>query len=372
MPRLSLRLILSTDAEESETAPAVPGLLRQIATECGLRVGGWRADADPWRIRSQEDLDRLIAMLEARDRHLPVYVASGDERTETPDQPLIDAAALARATLGLAHVVIVPAQATHPLSEAFGKVRAVYHGAVRVYLPGFDSASDPYDHRLLLAERIRLDPASCMRELRRLAATESLRRRRLGHDVMPFAAARSVALRIEQEAGAKAGASEAAQLAAAQKRVAALEAELASSRAQAGESFDLAHQEEERAKVAEARLRGALARIDQLSGALKERGQDPDQDRPVPQTWDEFIDWCDEVLAGRVVLAPVARNGIKKPAFADVALGSGPVKYFVSARSGVIHGLAEVHHAHAALSADACAVAPDGAAFPAVAWRAAR
>jgi hypothetical protein len=319
-PRLSLRLILSTPEDEPVVEPAVPGLLRQIVKHCGMRIGGYAAAAEPWRVDSEEEISRLVVMLEAADRHLPVFVVSGDERAADPTQPLIDVEALAHTTLGLAHVVIAPAKATYGLSDAFGKLRSVYHGAVRVYMPGFDSASDPYDHRLILAETVRRDPAACLRDLRRLAATESLRRSRLGHDVMPFAAVRSAALRIEQEIRIEVGASDADQLAAAQKRIDALEAELAASRAQADQSFELAHQEEERAKGAEAQLFGTRARIRQLEEQWTARGQRLDADVQFPESWNVFSDWCDQVLVGRLVLAPAARSGIKKAVFGDVAL----------------------------------------------------
>jgi hypothetical protein len=319
-PRLSLRLVLSTAEQEPDIVPAVPGLLRQLIDRCGLRVGPYPIFAQAWQIASPQDIDRLIAMLGAADRRLPVFVASGDERGTDPDQPLLDADNLAHATLGLAHVV--PAAATYRLSDAFGKVRSVYHGAVRVYMPGFDPASDPRDHRLILADTVRRDPAACLRVLRHFAAAESLRRTRLGHDVVPFAAVRSVALRIEQQARADAGASEADLLAAAQKRIDALEAELAESRAQADQNVELAHQEEERARSAEAQLFGARARIGQLEEQLTARGQKPDTNVRVPETWDGFADWCDQTLIGRLVLAPAARNGIKKAAFADVPLAA--------------------------------------------------
>ncbi len=318
VPRLSLRLLVSTGEDELRIAPHVPGLLQQVAKHCGLRVGGYDASPGALHVQSADDFDKFIAMLESPKRRLPVIVAAGDERTADPDRPLIQADRLARATLGLAHVVVLPAAATYSLSDAVGNARSVFHGAVRVYMPGFDTAADPYQHRLILADTVRRDPEAVLSGLQALAATASLRRTRLGHDVVPFAAVRSVALRAEQEARTSAGASEADQLAAAKKSLEALTAERDVARALADENFEVAHQEEERAKAAEARLHGALARIEQLKAALTSRGQDPDSGITLPETWDRFADWCDEALVGRLVLAPVARSGIKKAVFADV------------------------------------------------------
>lgn len=274
VPRLSLRLLVSTGENELRFDPHVPGLLQQVAKHCGLRVGGYDAAPGASHVQSADDFDQFIAMLESPARRLPVFVASGDEHTADPDRPLIEADRLARATLGLAHVVVLPAAATYSLSDAVGKLRSVFHGAVRVYMPGFDTAADPYQHRLILADTVRRDPEATLCGLQAFAATESLRRTRLGHDVVPFAAVRSQ--RAEQEARASSGASAADQLAAAKKSLEALTVERDEERARAKDTFELAYQEEERAHAAESQLRGALARIEQLKAALTSRGQDPD------------------------------------------------------------------------------------------------
>ena len=320
LPRISLRLLVSSAEQELDIEPAVPGLLLQIVSSVGLRVGGFGATAEAQWASTEEDVGRLIDLIESRQRRLPVFVATGDERADDPDRPLIDVVALAKATCGLAHVFVVPASATYALSDAFGKLRSVYHGAVRAYMPGFDSSSDPFEHPLRLGDAVALDPARCVRDLRWFAARESVRRIRLGHDVIPFDGVRSVALRIEQEASARGGATDAVQLATAKRRVAALEEALEKQRAQAELNAKLAEDEEERAKAAEALLRKANARVQQLDSLLKERGQDPDADLVPPTQWEELADWCDEKLAGRVVLAPAARRGLKKAEFADVAL----------------------------------------------------
>lgn len=317
--RLSLRLLVSTNEDQLRIDPHVPGLLQQIAKNCGLRVGDYDVVPGSFYVRSPADFDHFMVMLESSERRLPVFVASGDERTADPDSPLIDVDHLARATMGLAHVVVLPAAATYNLSDAVGNARSVFYGAVRIYMPGFDTAADPYQHRLILADTVRRDPDATLRSLQAFAATESLRRTRLGHDVVLFAAVRSVALRAEQEARASAGASDADQLAAMKKSLEALTAERDQARALVDENFEFAQHEEERAKAAEARLRGALARIEQLKAALTTRGQDPDAGITLPETWDRFADWCDEALVGRLVLAPAARSGIRKAFFADVS-----------------------------------------------------
>jgi hypothetical protein len=304
--------------------------LQQVATACGLSVGAYPIQAQPWRIDSDEDFESLVAMLESRDRRLPVLVASGDERSDDPSAPLIDADTLARATLGLAHVVVMPATRTYALSDAFGKVRAVYHGGVRIYLPGFDSASDPYAHRLVLGETIRRDAERSMSDLRAYVANESLRRTRLGKEVLPFAAVRSAALRLEQEQRVDEDASEAEQLATAYKRIEALEAEVKATAAEAEQSLEMAEAEEERANAAEALLNAAQARIQALQRHLAARGLDSDTEITIPDAWDDFPDWCDQAFVGRLVLAPTARKGVRRPLFSDVQQAARGLNWLAS------------------------------------------
>ncbi|MCS6890762.1 MAG: hypothetical protein NZN45_04030 [Rhodovarius sp.] len=318
---LGLRLLVASPEEEPDFEPAVPGLLRQIAKQPGLLADGRQLSAAPWRITSDADLARLIALLESPTRRLPVFLASGDERAADPDQPMIDVAMLARTMLGLAHVVVVPARLTYGLSDAFGRLRSCYHGAVRAYLPGFDSAADPYRHPLILPETHQRDPAGTLAGLRRLAAKESLRRLRLGADVLAFAAVRRAALEFAQAAAAPSRSGTAEQLEDARQRIAALQAELDQKQAEAEQYFTLAQQEEERAQAAEAQLHHARQRIAQLEAMLAARGE-PAAEEELPKAWEELADWCDRMLIGRLVLAPAARRGIKKALFRDHRLAA--------------------------------------------------
>ncbi|MEG9883487.1 MAG: hypothetical protein V6Z86_02500 [Hyphomicrobiales bacterium] len=327
LPQLSLRLLVSTAEEELSISPHVPGLMQQIAEKDGLSVEALPLAAQPWRIDTDSDVEDLIEMLESRDRRLPVLVVTGDERAEAPS---INTDALARATLGLAHVVALPADRTYALSDAFGKIRSVYHGAARVYLPGFDAGSDPYEHRLILGDAIRVDPKRAVTELRRIAASESLRRTRLGHDVIAFAAVRSVALRIEQERRSVEGVSDTDQVEVLQRRLKALETEVVATKAEATQNFELAASEEERAKLAESQLHASRRRIQILQAQLSARGLDPDDELIIPRSWEDFAEWCDKNFVGRCVLSAAARWGVRKPQFQDVGLVGRCIRWLAS------------------------------------------
>ena len=63
---------------------------------------------------------------------------------------------------------------------------------------------------------------------------------------------------------------------------------------------------------------GSAYRIQQLTDQLKSKGDDPDQEVQLPADWSEFASWCDENLAGRLILTPNAHRGTRKPLFQDV------------------------------------------------------
>jgi len=323
-PRLSIRQLASTAEYQLDIEPHVPGFVQQLAQNCGIQVDGILLRSDTWRIESDEDSDRLIDLLASPDRRRPVFVATGDERSANPDQPLIDAALLTRATIGLAHVAVVPAKFTFALSSAFGKFRSVYHGGVRAYLPGFDADANPHEHRLFLADSLITKEGAerCVRTLREFAAKESLLRFRLDHDVLTFGTVRNAALKAERERRVTESASDTDLLQAAQAQIQALEDDLKKAKDWEAQLTSLHAEEETRAITAEAQLRGSVARIQQLHEQLRASGEKPDSSLSLPDTWAEMADWCDENLVGRVALAPSARRSLKKPEFNDVQMAA--------------------------------------------------
>lgn len=316
-PQLSIRLLASTPEDSLDISHHTPGLVQQVADRCGLSAGGYELTSEPFIIQYADEAEQLADMLAAGERRLPVFVLT------TPDEssePLLDANVLARAMLGIAHVVVLPASYTWYITERFGKVRSVFGGAVRAYLPGFDASSDPYSHRLFLTENLlKQDGASqCDRWMRSLAAHESVRRTKLGRDVLAFAPIRNASLQLRQTALISEHASESEQLIAANARIAALEKQASDDKATL-EFFSSEHEKSElRAESAEQQLRAAGYRIRQLHDQLAKAGDAPDAEISLPTSWSDFANWCDTQLAGRLILAPAAKRMVKDPIFEDV------------------------------------------------------
>lgn len=319
MPRLGVRLLVNTVEDSLNIVPAAPGFIRQVADRCGLAAGAYKVRSEPWAIRTEEDVGSLIEMLEDPQRTLPAYVVTSLDVAQGSTETLIDATALARSLIGLAHIIILPADFTFALTDAIGKVRSVFLGSVRAYMPGFSTDSSPYDHQLFLADSLKTTVGNkrCVDWLCIRSAAESLRRTRLGHDIISFAALRSADLKSVQEIQAKEGASDEAKLEAARDRISALEEELEQSKDWQDQLYTLHMEAEERAAVAEGQAAISALRIQQLIDQLKERGDSPDADIVLPAVWEDVADWCDERLAGRLVLAPAARRLVKSAVFEE-------------------------------------------------------
>lgn len=319
-PRFSARQLVSTPEDDLSIEPHAPGFVQQIADKCGLADGPYDLLSKPQTIRTDDEADALLEMLVDPERTLPVFVLTVSEGSIDPYRPPLDAQLLARATLGIGHVIIVPAALTWRLTDRFGKLRSVFGGAARAYLPGFCADADPFAHRLFLPSQTSTPDGTvqCLRWMRSLAALESVRRRKLGEGVLPFATIRAASLKLRQERLADEGASDSKQLEAAQARIEALEKQL---------GFELEAQELylaeneaaiARAEAAEEQLRRAGFRIQQLLAQIQNRGETVDREIRLPEVWREFVEWCDTSLAGRLVLTPRARSGVRTPQFSDV------------------------------------------------------
>ena len=105
--------------------------------------------------------------------------------------------------------------------------------------------------------------------------------------------------------------------------------------------------EHERAEYAEQQAQVSAYRIQELTRLLKSKGDDPDEDLPLPGSWQELPDWCDRFFSGRIVLTPAARRGAKSPEFLDVLTKKVPNLGGFQATRGTLRFLAHVvRHTH--------------------------
>lgn len=318
-PKFSARLLVSTPEADLQIEPHTPGFVQQVVENCKLISGQKLLSVTPTVHETGADAEDLVDYLIDPSRQLPIFVVTLAESGQA-DHPTLDIAALSRAMLGIGHVALLHPAATWRLTERFGKLKSVFGGAARVYLPGFSDNADPYTHRLVLANQLDTaeGAARATRWMRQLAAQESVRRAKLGRDVLPFAAIRNASLELRQQTLRNEDASESDQLIAANERIVALEKQVASLASEQDYYVGEYERERERAEAAETQAQKAAWRIQQLTDEIRAGGGDPDSGSALPAAWAEFAEWCDQQLAGRLVLTPVARRGVRKPSFADV------------------------------------------------------
>lgn len=93
-PRFSVRLLASTAEDELDIEPHVPGLVQQIAEQCGLARGRNLLAAAPRIIRSYEEVDDLCDQMVDQNRKLPLFVLTVPEDRTNQEEPLLDANSL--------------------------------------------------------------------------------------------------------------------------------------------------------------------------------------------------------------------------------------------------------------------------------------
>jgi hypothetical protein len=308
---------VNTAELELDVEPHSPGFIRQVVERNGLRRPSYDIDPEPWVLSVDDEVVELVDALTDPRRVDPIFVLTVAEGAA---EPFVNATSLARATMGFARVVVVPDRLTWTLSKLLGKSYSVFGGASRTYMPDFSLDGDPYDHRLILGAALSTPDQQkrAQRWMRSLGAAWSLRGSKLGQDVLAFSSIRNASLRVRQEHLQSEGAGETEQLLLAQARIAALEADL-----QTAENYQVyfdeeAAKERTRAEAAEAQHRSAMYRIQQMEAALRAGGIE-EVYQADPTSWSDFANWCDISLAGRLVLTPSARRGLKQAEFEDLA-----------------------------------------------------
>ena len=147
--------------------------------------------------------------------------------------------------------------------------------------------------------------------LRWLVANESLRRLKLGAEVVAFSAVRDASLDVERKRLKESGTGAVEQLRAAPSQIDALKEDLTRANAETEQWMSEYEVADEKAKICGQQLRSAQYRNQQLLAQIKARGGEPDTDVKLPDDWDGFADWCDDALSGRITLSGTARGEVR-------------------------------------------------------------
>ena len=349
------------------SAPDYPAeLLASMAERVSLVQAGRGLAHTPIVVDSDAAMNTFIKMLVDPAREMPFAVIS-----ESPDEEGREArralwSPLARALTGLALTWVLPPDKTFRLSDTVGKPLSVFLGAWRFYRPGFQPGANRSDHPLVLGKRLEEERvvAETTQSFLQMAAEARMRADPGDEGAVDFAAIASESASVVsgparlvsflkgavlpaatpragdgypgaaaqgtspspalvREPPAPAPAAAVAMPGAPEIAVGetpALRRKLRAARETARVRRGRYEQAKKRAERAERQRDDALRRAEQLAGLVRAMGGNPDADIPFPTEWGEFAAWCDEHLAGRLVLTGSARHELNSAKFADVAL----------------------------------------------------
>ena len=300
---------------------------------CGLLAQGRPVTANLWQVSTPEDVAELVSLLEAPRRSLPVIVVSAVNRNAwrfTPTAPgyLVNAAYLADKVKGYAIVAQISFQGAFALTDAVGKSWSVYDGACRTYFPKVDFDNGfPSRHPCKFKDRIwfweyegkhggRGYTAFLIDMAHQCASTS--RTDWSGLYFVPDA--RILAAELEMAHAAHlANAPEREK--AMQNHIDALQRKLQTAEEENAEWLGELEKATEQAEYLQQENAALRLQLDALRAHLiRQSGESPDKEIPIPTDYKTMPEWVKEHLAGRLVLHPRAERAVSKAEYNDVGM----------------------------------------------------
>jgi hypothetical protein len=319
------RLTCVVRGEDAPFVRSIPGFVRSIVESGGATLDGRSIGRDPWVVKSQKDVDRLVDLLLNPSRESDVIVFALPENSTNPRDTAAPARDVHDSTLGAAHVVILTGPASFHLSDRVGKEFSVFRQGVRTYLPGFNPSQDePFRHPLGLPERIAVwpegGPLGYSKMLASYALGRSVARPDREQRLPSYASIRRFAAQQALERAKDAGSSENELLRLAMDEIAQLQKAIDDQKKQDDELLETAEAERQEAiqaaQQASARADALRRRVEALEARLEEIGQEPSE-IPIPESLDDLQAWAEKYLTGIVELHNRAFQGIKRSQYQD-------------------------------------------------------
>ncbi len=311
-----------------------PGIIKSLVDSVGLSQVR-PLDGEPWAVRTSAEVGRLFELVFSPGRTIPVIVATQPDpaRWTLPGDPpewTIDCQALAKKTIGYAHVACLARDASFEWTDLVGKAWSVFDGAVRTYMPGIDLEKDnPRSHPLALKDRIYywryregFGESAFVEEA--IAKTRMMNPRvQFEWEPLLFLAeARLVQadLRV-RELKERLGEKDCEKcIAEFDELREAMQARIDEAEESAAEMAALATGYASEADYHRNRGYALAATLEALRSAMKDSVEEVDRKIPTPGDYEAMPQWVDKHLAGRVELLPRARNALKKAQYKDVEL----------------------------------------------------
>jgi len=329
-----VRLICATRGADVPFERTVPGFVRGVLRTGPADVDGIRVGTEcPRVVSSEDDVEDLLWLLEKPDRRAPVIVLALPDGSADVQKTVCPAAEITQRTLGAAHVIVLSGPASFHLTDRVGRELSVFRQAVRVYRPGFSTWRDqPARHPLFLPARVetwRLERATddgkpaFTRWLIEQILAASVHRSDRDDELPPFTVVRQMAAQAERDRLRKSGSSVVDLVRLFEEDNVKLRGELKDQREEYEGLLNAAEKEREDAQLEaqevraqtfglRARIRALETRLSDLPGAAAEP--------PIPESLENFQDWCRKHLAGSIEIHNRALQGIKKSVYEDLPL----------------------------------------------------
>lgn len=312
--------LLCTQRGNTEIIPrSIPQFVRSIAFTKDAFLDGHETSADPWLIKTENDVDELVDFMSSLRRKHPIVVFSTPEHSNISAETILPVRLFIRRTAGYVHTAVVTSDASYMLTDRIGVEFSVFNQAVRTYNPGFNPENDLWsDHPIAKADNIRSWETDGPNTFIDFLIHQTLRltrpRNLLEEEQPPFHKVKLLAAQLKRERAQKLGQSETEQMA-------LLNKELEASKNEANESFELAISAENEKEQTESELRqlkssyfSLQARVSDLQTKLAKR---VDTSEITPSTLEDIQDWSAKHLSGDVELHERAIKAAVSSDFSD-------------------------------------------------------
>ena len=300
---------------------------------CGLLAQGRPVTANLWQVNTPEDVAELLALLEDPRRSLPVIAVSAVNWKAwrfTPHAPgyLVNASYLADRVKGYAIIAQITFRGAYALTDAVGKTWSVFDGACRTYFPkvDFDNGS-PAHHPFNLKDKIwfweyegergeRGFTSYLIDTAHRVASTS--RTDWSGLYFVPDA--RILAAELEMAHAAHLANAPERELAM-RNHIAALQRKLQTAEDENADWLGELEKATEQAEYLQQENAALRLQLDALRAHLiRQSGESPDKEIPIPNSYKVMGEWVKEHLAGRLVLLPRAERAASKAEYTEVGM----------------------------------------------------
>jgi len=313
------------DAEITLTRPRI---VRYLAASFLLSTAR-RLENRPWYLNTNDDLEAFYQFITDPQRALPVYLlteADPKRLLGRVRQYVLDERKLAQDTVGLAHIAVLPRDASYAWTNRVGKVWSAFQGATRTYRPGLDFETDsPFaDHPLALAENIILMRYKGLEGeeafgafLADRAHQESAARQVDWGGCLFFTDAKRRQVEIVRGEATE----EADWQAIYQDEIAVLERKIKETEEERDDMMKLGAQAETDRDYYRAENESLRWQVESLRASwAKKTREDPDMSIEIPRDYEDLPDWVRRNLTGRLILHPRAMKAVRDACYENVEL----------------------------------------------------